>query len=189
MSLGKNELLTGKFKSLCRGLFLIGYLATTCGAFLSGTGQRLAQPTNLRISGRCNNPFQPQSCINSIYLKRSKMNMSHEKSTSVSSLAENLKRVKTNEYDKGVSISSLADENGDDDEKELSEEIENEESSETIVPLKDDEEFIAAVNEVKEAAKNITTSSVQFTSAIVTKGPGIFWRLFTTLVEKEIRCV
>ncbi len=56
------------------------------------------------------------------------------------------------------------------------------------IPLKEDEEFIAAVNEVKEAAKNVTSSSVQLTSAIVSKGPGIFWRLFTTLVSKEMRC-
>lgn len=55
------------------------------------------------------------------------------------------------------------------------------------VPLREDEEFIAAVSEVKQAAKNVTASSVQFTSAIVKKGPGIFWRSFTALVRKEIR--
>ena len=55
------------------------------------------------------------------------------------------------------------------------------------VPLREDEEFIAAIKEVKEAAKNVTASSVQLTSAVVSKGPGIFWRLFTTFVQKGIR--
>jgi hypothetical protein len=66
---------------------------------------------------------------------------------------------------------------------------ENHEPDTTVIPLKEDEEFISAVNDVKEAAKNVTTSSVQFTSAIVSKGPGIVWRLFSTVVRKPIRCV
>mmetsp|Transcript_6246 Transcript_6246/g.6992 ORF Transcript_6246/g.6992 Transcript_6246/m.6992 type:complete len:685 (+) Transcript_6246:312-2366(+) len=55
------------------------------------------------------------------------------------------------------------------------------------IPLKDDKEFIAAVKEVKEAALNVTASSVQLTSAIVTKGPGILRRLFAMVVSKELR--
>lgn len=55
------------------------------------------------------------------------------------------------------------------------------------VPLKEDEELMAAVQEVKDAAINVTTSSAQLTSAIVNRVPGIFWRLFTAFVDKEIR--
>ena len=43
------------------------------------------------------------------------------------------------------------------------------------------------MNVVKEAAINVTKSSVQLTSAIVLKGPGIFWRVFTALVDEEMR--
>jgi len=55
------------------------------------------------------------------------------------------------------------------------------------VPLKDDEEFIKAVVEVKHAALNVTESSVKLTSAIVTKGPGIIGRLLSASVDKEFK--
>ena len=55
--------------------------------------------------------------------------------------------------------------------------------------LKEDEVFIAAVQEVKYAAKNVTSSSAQFTSAIVSKGPSILWRIFAAFVDVEIRYV
>jgi len=57
------------------------------------------------------------------------------------------------------------------------------------VPLKDDEEFIKAVVEVKHAALNVTESSVKLTSAIVTKGPGIIGRLLSASVDKEFKYV
>lgn len=85
--------------------------------------------------------------------------------------------------------SSLTDENEITSDEEEEEEEREEDIENGVVPLKDDEEFIAAVKEVKEAAKNVTASSVQLTSAIVSNVPGIFWRLFTSLVSKEIRYV
>lgn len=56
-----------------------------------------------------------------------------------------------------------------------------------IIPLKEDEEFIKAVEEVKGAALNVTESSVKLTSTIVTKGPGIIGRLLQALMAKEFR--
>ena len=55
------------------------------------------------------------------------------------------------------------------------------------VPLKEDEKFIAAVNEVKVAAQNVTESAGKLTTTIVSKGPGILGRLFMALVSKEMR--
>lgn len=57
------------------------------------------------------------------------------------------------------------------------------------VPLKEDEEFIKAVVEVKYAALNVTESSVKLTSAIVTKVPGILGRLLGASVDREFRYV
>ena len=57
------------------------------------------------------------------------------------------------------------------------------------VPLKEDENFKKAVEEVKDAALNVTESSVKLTSTIVTKGPGIIGRLLTALLSKEFRYV
>ena len=55
------------------------------------------------------------------------------------------------------------------------------------VPLKEDEDFKRAVEEVKGAALNVTESSVKLTSTIVTKGPGIIGRLFMTIFSKQFR--
>lgn len=52
--------------------------------------------------------------------------------------------------------------------------------------LKEDEEFIKAIQEVKGAALNVTESSVQFTSAIIKKGPGIIGRLLAALVDTQL---
>ena len=57
------------------------------------------------------------------------------------------------------------------------------------IPLKEDVDFQKAVEEVKDAALNVTESSVKLTSTIVTKGPGIFMRLLKTVLSKEFRCV
>ncbi len=109
---------------------------------------------------------------------KSNINMASDKAIAIgASLAEGSEFELTKDGDSDESKNS----NSEEDDEVLDET--------DVVPLKDDEEFQAAVNEVKEAAKNITTSSVQFTSAIVTKGPGIFWRMFTALVTKEIRYV
>ncbi len=53
--------------------------------------------------------------------------------------------------------------------------------------LKEDEEFIAAVEEVKDAAKNVTASTVNLTSKIVTKGPGIIGRLLGCQITTGLR--
>lgn len=58
-----------------------------------------------------------------------------------------------------------------------------------LKPLKEDEDFIKAVEEVKDAALNVTESSVKLTSTIVTRGPGIIGRLLQALVAKEFRYV
>lgn len=55
------------------------------------------------------------------------------------------------------------------------------------IPLKEDLDFKKAVEEVKDAALNVTESSVKLTSTIVTKGPGIFMRLLKTVLSKEFR--
>ncbi len=57
------------------------------------------------------------------------------------------------------------------------------------IPLKEDLDFKKAVEEVKDAALNVTESSVKLTSTIVTKGPGIFMRLLKTVLSREFRCV
>jgi hypothetical protein len=57
------------------------------------------------------------------------------------------------------------------------------------VPLKEDEAFQKAVEEVKDAALNVTESSVKLTSTIVTKGPGIIGRLLKAVLSKEFRYV
>jgi len=77
----------------------------------------------------------------------------------------------------------------DDSETERVPLTEDEDEEFTRVPLMEDEEFKAALEEVKDAAKNVTESSVKFTSAIVTKGPGIIGRLLGTLVSKGFRYV
>lgn len=55
--------------------------------------------------------------------------------------------------------------------------------------LKENEEFIAAVTEVKAAAKNVTESTVALTSTIVKKGPDIIGMLLSALLSKELRYV
>lgn len=75
---------------------------------------------------------------------------------------------------------SINDKLGGSDEEEEEEEIEH-------IPLKEDEDFKSAVTEVKEAALNVTESSVKLTSTIVTKGPGIIGRLLMTVLSKEFR--
>lgn len=57
------------------------------------------------------------------------------------------------------------------------------------VPLKEDEEFIEAVKEVKDAAINVTESSVKLVTTAVTKGPGIIGRLVSAVASKELRYV
>lgn len=168
MVLRKHGLPKGKLKSgCCWGLFVIGYLTSTCGAFLGGGGIiRLArQPSTLRIN---TNSFQKPSLC-----------------------SQNLPHTQRGRIDIASSLTGENETHTSDEHESNSKEEKEEENNEIIevVPLKEDAEFIAAVKEVKEAAKNVTASSVQFTSAIVTKGPGIFWRLFTALVEKEIRYV
>lgn len=57
------------------------------------------------------------------------------------------------------------------------------------VSLKEDEEFIEAVKEVKDAAINVTESSVKLVTTAVTKGPGIIGRLVSAVASKELRYV
>jgi len=54
------------------------------------------------------------------------------------------------------------------------------------IPLKEDEEFIKAVQELKGAALNVTESSVQLTSAIIKKGPGIIGRLLAAVADNQL---
>lgn len=149
---------------------------STCCAFLTGGQQggiittRLsatAQLSNLKIGpnrNSCLRPFHRPSCSSKIQYSQRRVWMN-------------------------MLSSSLTDENEITSDEEEEEEEREEDIENGVVPLKDDEEFIAAVKEVKEAAKNVTASSVQLTSAIVSNVPGIFWRLFTSLVSKEIRYV
>ncbi len=62
-----------------------------------------------------------------------------------------------------------------------------EDSEDEFKSLKEDEEFIAAVEEVRDAAKNVTASTVNLTSKIVTKGPGIIGRLLGCQITKGLR--
>ena len=63
------------------------------------------------------------------------------------------------------------------------------EEADDPVPLKEDEEFIEAVKEVKDAAINVTESSVKLVTTAVTKGPGIIGRLVSAVASKELRYV
>lgn len=58
-----------------------------------------------------------------------------------------------------------------------------------VTSLKENEEFQAAVTEVKVAAKNVTDSTVALTNTIVKKGPNIIGILLQALVSNELRCV
>jgi hypothetical protein len=58
-----------------------------------------------------------------------------------------------------------------------------------VPSLKENEEFQAAVTEVKVAAKNVTDSTVALTNTIVKKGPNILGILLRALVSNELRCV
>lgn len=53
--------------------------------------------------------------------------------------------------------------------------------------LREDEEFITAVQEVKGAAQNVTSSAGELTKTIVTNGPNIMLALFNAMVSKEMR--
>jgi len=53
--------------------------------------------------------------------------------------------------------------------------------------LREDEEFITAVKEVKGAAQNVTSSAGELTKTIVTNGPNIMLTLFSAMVSKEMR--
>lgn len=57
-----------------------------------------------------------------------------------------------------------------------------------VTSLKENEEFQAAVTEVKVAAKNVTDSTVALTNTIVRKGPNIIGILLQALVSNELRC-
>jgi len=57
-----------------------------------------------------------------------------------------------------------------------------------VASLKENEEFQAAVSEVKVAAKNVTDSTVALTNTIVRKGPNIIGILLQALVSNELRC-
>jgi len=56
-----------------------------------------------------------------------------------------------------------------------------------LTPLREDEEFITAVKEVKGAAQNVTSSAGELTKTIVNNGPNIMLRLLSALVSKEMR--
>jgi len=66
-----------------------------------------------------------------------------------------------------------------------SEEQKNE--NEKTIPLTEDEDFITAVNEVKDAAQNVTSSAGALTKTIVTNGPNILSRLLATVISAEMR--
>jgi len=53
--------------------------------------------------------------------------------------------------------------------------------------LAKDKDLITAVNEVKDAAQNVTTSAGVLTKTIVTNGPSILSRLLSALVSDEMR--
>ena len=53
--------------------------------------------------------------------------------------------------------------------------------------LREDEEFVMAVKEVKGAAQNVTSSAGEFTKKIVTNGPNIIKRFSSAFVSKEMR--
>ena len=57
------------------------------------------------------------------------------------------------------------------------------------ISLREDKEFKAAVEEVKDAAKNVTSSAIGLTTTIATKGPGILGRLLAAIVSIELRLV
>jgi hypothetical protein len=57
------------------------------------------------------------------------------------------------------------------------------------ISLKEDEEFKAAVKDVKDAAKNVTSSAIGLTTTIASKGPGILVRLLFAIVSVELRLV
>jgi hypothetical protein len=63
----------------------------------------------------------------------------------------------------------------------------DEEEEFEVPSLKENEEFQAAVTEVKVAAKNVTDSTVALTNTIVKKGPNILGILLRALVSNELR--
>jgi len=56
-----------------------------------------------------------------------------------------------------------------------------------IYVLKEDEEFIAAIEEVKGAAKNVSSSVGNLTTSVLSKGPDILISLFRAVVSQELR--
>ena len=176
MTMNKNEVLRRKC-SIKRndGYLLIlfigfGYYAACCSAFS-------------RSGGRIPIVVPPISRGASHYIQQQRMRKpqifgrSRDSSTGPSSTSRG---AGTSTGTGSISLTKMYMSSSTADENDVEDSVDH-------VPLKEDEDFIAAVSEVKQAAKNVTASSVQLTSAIVKKGPGIFWRLFTTLVSKELR--
>mmetsp|Transcript_5087 Transcript_5087/g.7165 ORF Transcript_5087/g.7165 Transcript_5087/m.7165 type:complete len:668 (+) Transcript_5087:227-2230(+) len=138
--------------------------------------QALLSTNPSRLSIRVNHISRSCKARKPNYLSRSSFDCSARGYTNV--VPRQLKDKWVNNPSKVTALlSTIAGEN----------ELEEEGSDDTFIPLKEDEDFKAAVEEVKGAAKNVTLSTVNLTSTIVTNGPSILGRLIGCIATKGLR--